>query len=114
MYAKIKTFLRRLAILSLIGYAVLMTACAMRFNARMEEYIDKTVMQKEILKMASQAMTHEMRMRVAEQADLYGDSAVIDQLKWEFVNELPRYNNFKATAEVYYYDRDEKNLFAGE
>lgn len=114
MYAKIKTFLRRLFVLSLIGYAVLMTTCAIRFNERMEHYCHKALMQREILTMASQAMTHEMRMRVADQADLWGDGETIDALRWEFVNELPRWSNFKATAEVYYYDRDEKNLFAGE
>lgn len=117
MYAKIKTLLRRLFVLSLIGYAVIVTCVAVRNQELAWENSRKIWMQHEILTMASQAMTHEMRMRVAEQADLCGDGDTIDALRWEFVNELPRYNNFRATAEVYYYDRDddrEENLFAGE
>jgi len=54
-----------------------------------------------ILKMASQALTLEDRLRVVDQAACTGDSDKIDAMKWEFVIAFPLYRDFKPDTESF-------------
>lgn len=65
-----------------------------QLERELEKAYEKQRMQQEILIMASQAMGFEMRARVVDQAKLEGSTPVIQALSWEFVHELPRYQNF--------------------
>jgi hypothetical protein len=54
-----------------------------------------------VLKMASQALSPEQRLRVVDQARLSGDSQKIGALKWEFCSEYPLYRDFEPDADTF-------------
>jgi len=68
------------------------------YENRERECWETITHQREVLKMASQALTSEQRLRVVDQARLAGDSTQIDQLKWAFCFEYPHYRDYEAEA----------------
>jgi hypothetical protein len=71
-----------------------------QLDARIADEYEKTRHMQDLLIMASQAMDLEMRVRVVEQAKFEGNTDRIRSLSWEFVHELPRYQNFEGSRPV--------------
>ena len=89
----------RFKLFVVLGIMLLAGVSIFRVNQlerELEKAYEKQQMQQEILIMTSQAMDFEMRLRVIDQAKLEGSTPVIQALSWEFIHEMPRYQNFKA------------------
>lgn len=69
--------------------------------AEREEQREEFYNVRAILKMASQALTPEDRLRVVDQANCEGDSGKIDAMKWEFVSEFPLYRDFEPDTDSF-------------
>ena len=94
-----------------VGFAVIL-ACSVIANllqlaaylelaGRLEEEYDELHNTRALVHMASQAMDHDMRVRVVSQAKFEGNGRLIDHLSWEFVFDFPRYKDFKPDQESY-------------
>ena len=94
MYASIKTFVVRAFVLVLVCYSVLVTFVAFDRHDRYRTEAESEWNCRAILTMASQALTEEERVSVAECAYMEGDSDAIASLKWDFVHDYPTYHNY--------------------
>jgi len=80
---------------------LLQLAAYFGIDARLDEKYDELHNTRALVHMASQAMDHDMRVRVVSQAKFEGNSRLIDHLSWEFVFDFPRYQDFKPDQESY-------------